>query len=134
VSLLKVTDCVLPEARCSIPCRIRSLVQVRGREGTRRVVARAIGLTALALLLFASPALAAGEEIGTALNRMIAWAQSILIPLSILTFIVGVVFLMIGGGTGYRHRGKTLMLAAILGMMLGFLAGPIVDLAASFVR
>ena len=97
-------------------------------------MARAIGLTALALLLFASPAFAAGEEIGTALNRMIAWAQSILIPLSVLTFIVGVVFLMIGGATGHRQTGKTLMMAAVVGLMLGFLAGPILNLAASFVR
>jgi hypothetical protein len=85
-------------------------------------------------LLFVSPAFAAGEEIGTALNRMIAWAQTILIPLSILTFIVGVVFLMIGGATPYRQSGKALMMAAVIGLMLGFLAGPIIDLAASFVR
>jgi hypothetical protein len=38
------------------------------------------------------PPLAAGEEIGTALNRMIAWTQSILIPMAILTFIIGIAF------------------------------------------
>jgi hypothetical protein len=93
-----------------------------------------IGLAGLALLLRPSPTLAAGEEIGTALNRMIAWSQGILIPLSIVVFIVGVVLLMIGGTTGHHQRGKTLMVAAVIGIMLGFLAGPIVNLAASFVR
>jgi Type IV secretion system pilin len=80
------------------------------------------------------PPLGAGEEIGTALNRMIAWTQSILIPMAILTFIVGIVFLMIGGTAGHQQRGKTLMVAAVIGVILGFLAGPIVNLAATFVR
>jgi hypothetical protein len=79
------------------------------------------------------PPLGAGEEIGTTLNRIIAWTQSILIPMGILTFIIGIAFLMIGGTAGH-HRGKTLMVAAVIGVILGFLAGPIVNLAATFAR
>ena len=41
----------------------------------------AAGLAALALLLFALPALAAGEEVGTAIDRMTAWIRGILIGL-----------------------------------------------------
>ena len=96
--------------------------------------AAAAGLAALTLLLFALPALAAGEEVGTALDRMTAWIRGILIGLGILTFIIGAGLFMIEGTVGGAERGKTLMVAAIIGVILGFLAGPIVNLAASFVR
>jgi hypothetical protein len=97
-------------------------------------VTASIGLALLSRLLTSSPPLAAGEEIGTGFYRMIAWAQGILIPVAVITFIVGVVFLMLGGTAGNQQRGKTLMVAAVIGIMLGFLAGPIINLAASFVR
>jgi hypothetical protein len=102
-----------------------------------RTVARltaSAALAALVLLLFALPALAAGEQIGTAIDRVTAWIRGILIALGILTFIIGAAFFMIEGTTGGQERGKTLMVAAVIGVLLGFLAGPIVDLAASFVR
>jgi hypothetical protein len=86
------------------------------------------------LCLFALPALAAGEQIGTAIDRVTAWIRGILIAVGILTFIIGAALFMIEGTTGGQERGKTLMVAAVVGVLLGFLAGPIVDLAASFVR
>ena len=99
----------------------------------RRLTA-AVLLTLLLLLLCALPALAAGEQIGTAIDRVTAWIRGLLIALGILAFIVGAAFYMIEHTTGGQERGKTLMVAAIIGVLLGFLAGPIVDLAASFVR
>jgi hypothetical protein len=41
---------------------------------------------------------------------------------------------MIGGTAGYQQRGKTLMVAAVIGVILGFLASPVVNLAATFIR
>ena len=92
-------------------------------------VAASVGLAGSALVLFPSWAFAAGEEIWTTLYRMIGWLQSILIPLSVLTFIIGIGFLMFD-----QERGKTLMIAAVLGVILSFLAWPIINLAASFAR
>lgn len=103
-----------------------------GRTVTR--FAAAAGLAALMLLFFALPALAAGEEIGVAIDRITAWIRGILIGLGILVFIIGAAIFMIEGTVGGRERGKALMIAAIIGVLLGFLAGPIVNLAASFVR
>jgi hypothetical protein len=87
-----------------------------------------------ALLLLALPAFAQGGEIGTAIDRVTAWIRGILIAVGILTFIIGAALFMIEGTTGGQERGKTLMVAAVIGVILGFLAGPIVNLAASFVR
>jgi Type IV secretion system pilin len=103
-----------------------------GRTVVRLTVSAA--LAGAILVLFALPALAVGEEIGTALDRITAWIRGILIAVGILTFIVGAAFFMIEGTTGGQERGKTLMVAAVVGVILGFLAGPIVNLAASFVR
>jgi hypothetical protein len=87
------------------------------------------GLAVSAVLLFPSWAFAAGEEIWTAVYRMIGWIQGILLPLSVLTFIVGIGFLLFD-----RQRGKNLMIAAVLGVILSFLAWPILNLAASFAK
>ena len=103
-----------------------------GRTVARLVVS--IALTAVVMLLLALPALAAGEEIGTAIDRVTAWVRGILIALGILVFIIGAAFFMIEGTTGGAERGKGLMVAAVVAVILGFLAGPIVNLAASFVR
>jgi hypothetical protein len=102
-----------------------------------RTIARliaSVALTGVMVLLLALPALAAGEEIGTALDRVTAWIRGILIALGILVFIIGAAFFMIEGTTGGQERGKGLMVAAVVAVILGFLAGPIVNLAASFVR
>jgi type IV secretion system pilin len=102
-----------------------------------RTIARliaSVALTGVMVLLLALPALAAGEEIGTAIDRVTAWIRGILIALGILVFIIGAAFFMIEGTTGGQERGKGLMVAAVVAVILGFLAGPIVNLAASFVR
>ena len=102
-----------------------------------RTVARltaSVALTGAALFLLALPALAQGAEIGTAIDRITAWIRGILIALGILVFIIGAAFFMIGGNTGDNERGKGLMVAAVVAVILGFLAGPIINLAASFVR
>ncbi|MDQ6741616.1 MAG: hypothetical protein M3072_13985 [Candidatus Dormibacteraeota bacterium] len=102
-----------------------------------RTVARltaSVALTGAALLLLALPALAQGAEIGTAIDRFTGWIRGILIALGILVFIVGAALFMIEGTTGGQERGKGLMVAAVVAVILGFLAGPIINLAASFVR
>lgn len=77
-----------------------------------------------------------GAEINTAIDRITSWIRGILIALGILVFIIGAAFFMIGGSTGSRdgERGKGLMVAAVVAVILGFLAGPIINLSASFVR
>jgi hypothetical protein len=82
----------------------------------------------------AVPAFAAGEEINTALNRITSWIQGILLSVGILSFVLGAGFYLAEGTIGGQERGKTLMVGAIIGVILGFLASPIVNLAASFVR
>ena len=61
--------------------------------------------------------------------RIIGWLQGILLPLSVITFIVGVGFLLFD-----RERGRNIMVAAVLGVILSFLAWPIMNLAVSFAR
>jgi len=92
------------------------------------------GLSGSLAMVFATPATAEGEEVGTALNRMIAWIQGTLVPLAILAFIVGIVLFIIGSATGNPERGRTLMIAAVFGLILAYLATPIINLATSFVR
>jgi hypothetical protein len=87
------------------------------------------GLAVSAVVLFPSWAFAAGEEIWTAMYRMIGWLQGILLPLSVITFIVGIGFFLFD-----RERGRNLMVAAVLGVILSFLAWPIMNLAVSFAR
>jgi type IV secretory pathway VirB2 component (pilin) len=91
-------------------------------------------VTAAFTIAVADPALAAGEEIGTTLDRMTGWIQGILLSVGILSFVLGAGFYLIEGTTGGQERGKALMVGAVIGVILGFLAKPIVNLAASFVR
>jgi hypothetical protein len=81
------------------------------------------------VVLFPSWAFAAGEEIWTALFRIIGWLQAILLPLSVLAFIIGIGFLLFD-----PQRGKNLMVAAVIGVILSVLAWPIMNLAVSFAR
>src|ERR1051326_2560187 len=91
------------------------------------VVAAAAALTIVA----ADPTLAAGEQINTALDRITAWIQGILLSVGILSFVLGAGFYLAEGTIGGQERGKALMVGAIIGVILGFLARPIVNLAAS---
>ena len=91
-------------------------------------------VTALVTASMAEPALAAGEEINTTLDRITGWVQGILLSVGVLAFVVGAAFYMAEGTMGGQERGKALMVAAVIGVILGFLARPIVNLAASFVR
>jgi len=94
----------------------------------------ATAATAAFTVLAADPALAAGEEIGTALDRITSWIQGVLLAVGILSFVLGAGFYLAEGTIGGQERGKALMVGAIIGVILGFLARPIVNLAASFVR
>jgi type IV secretory pathway VirB2 component (pilin) len=102
-----------------------------------RTVLRVASVAAVCVLItvaVAAPAFAAGEEINTALNRITSWIQGILLSVGILSFVLGAGFYLAEGTIGGQERGKTLMVGAIIGVILGFLASPIVNLAASFVR
>ena len=80
------------------------------------------------------PALAAGEEINSTLDRITTWIQGILLSVGVLAFVLGAGFYLAEGTVGGQERGKALMVGAVIGVILGFLAKPIVNLAASFVR
>lgn len=102
-----------------------------------RTVLRAATVTAVTAVLTASiaePTLAAGEEINTTLDRITGWIQGILLSVGILTFVLGAGFYLAEGTIGGQEKGKALMVGAVIGVILGFLARPIVNLAASFVR
>jgi hypothetical protein len=103
---------------------------IRNLTRAATVAALATGLT----VALAGPALAAGEEIGTTLDRITGWLQGILLSIGILSFVLGAGFYLAEGTIGGQERGKALMVGAIIGVILGFLARPIVNLAASFVR
>jgi hypothetical protein len=92
------------------------------------------GVTAAFTVAVADPALAAGEEINTTLDRITGWIQGILLSVGILSFVLGAGFYLAEGTIGGQERGKALMVGAVIGVILGFLAKPIVNLAASFVR
>jgi Type IV secretion system pilin len=98
-----------------------------------RVVAVAAAATVFTALV-ADSAFAAGEEISTTLDRITSWIQGILLSVGILSFVLGAGFYLAEGTIGGQERGKALMVGAIIGVILGFLAKPIVNLAASFVR
>lgn len=102
------------------------------RTGFRAAAVAAV--TAVFALTAADPAFAAGEEIAATLDRITGWIQGILLSLGILSFVLGAGFYLAEGTIGGRERGKALMVGAIIGVILGFLAKPIVNLAASFVR
>jgi hypothetical protein len=78
------------------------------------------------------PVWAAGEEITNTIQKLTSWVQGILIAVAILVFVLGVAFYMVEATTGGRERGKQLMVASLAGVVLGLLAGPIVNLAVSF--
>ena len=61
------------------------------------------------------------------------WVRGLLISLGILAFVVGAAFYIFDSTVGGQERGKSFMIAAVGGVMLGLLAGPIVNLAASLV-
>jgi hypothetical protein len=96
-----------------------------------RTVFRAATVATVAVT---DPALAAGEEISTTLDRITGWIQGILLSVGILTFVLGAGFYLAEGTIGGQEKGKALMVGAVIGVILGFLARPIVNLAASFVR
>ena len=98
-----------------------------------RVVAVA-AVTTVFTALVADSAFAAGEEISTTLDRITSWIQGILLSVGILSFVLGAGFYLAEGSIGGQERGKALMVGAVIGVILGFLAKPIVNLAASFVH
>src|SRR2546429_3483991 len=91
-------------------------------------------VSAAVTVAVADPGLAAGEEINTTLDRITGWIQGILLSVGILSFVLGAGFYLAEGTIGGQERGKALMVGAVIGVILGFLARPIVNLAASFVR
>jgi hypothetical protein len=102
-----------------------------------RTVLRVAGVTGAAALVsmaIADPTLAAGEEINSTLDRITGWIQGLLLSVGVLSFVLGAGLYMAEGTIGGQERGKALMVAAVIGVILGFLAKPIVNLAASFVR
>ncbi|HXM53969.1 MAG TPA: hypothetical protein VOB72_01170 [Candidatus Dormibacteraeota bacterium] len=103
---------------------------------TRTVLraAAVAGVTMALTVAVADPAFAVGEEIDATLGRITAWIQGILLSVGILSFVLGAGFYLAEGTIGGHERGKALMVGAIIGVILGFLAKPIVNLAASFVR
>jgi len=90
-------------------------------------------MAAMFTLVVSDQAFAAGEEIGATLDRITGWIQGILLSVGILAFVLGAGFYLAEGTIGGHERGKALMVGAIIGVILGFLAKPIVNLAASFV-
>ena len=104
---------------------------------TTRTVLRATTVAAVTMVFtiaVSDTAFAAGEEINATLDRITGWIQGILLSVGILTFVLGAGFYLAEGTIGGHERGKALMVGAIIGVILGFLAKPIVNLAASFVR
>src|SRR5437588_3462504 len=103
---------------------------------TRTVLraAAAAAVSAALTVAVADPALAAGEEINSTLDRITGWIQGLLLSVGVLSFVLGAGLYMAEGTIGGQERGKALMVAAVIGVILGFLAKPIVNLAASFVR
>jgi len=100
---------------------------------------RQIALTSLVLgvLLGAAsvPVLAAptSPAINTTITNVTDWVRGLLISLGILAFVIGAAFYIFDSTVGGQERGKSFMIAAVGGVMLGLLAGPIVTLAASLV-
>jgi len=100
---------------------------------------RQIGLATLVLgvLLTATslPAFAAvsSPAINATITNVTDWVRGLLISLGILAFVVGAAFYIFDSTVGGQERGKSFMIAAVGGVMLGLLAGPIVSLAASLV-
>jgi hypothetical protein len=81
------------------------------------------------------PVLAAvsSPAINTTITNVTDWVRGLLISLGILAFVIGAAFYIFDSTVGGQERGKSFMIAAVGGVMLGLLAGPIVTLAASLV-
>jgi hypothetical protein len=92
------------------------------------VVGLLLGATSVAgFAVVSSPA------INTTITNVTDWVRGLLISLGILAFVVGAAFFIFDHTVGGQERGKSFMIAAIGGVVLGLLAGPIVNLAASLV-
>jgi len=104
---------------------------------TRRIRQMAFASLVLAMLLGATsmPALAAvtSPAINATITNVTDWVRGLLISLGILAFVIGAAFYIFDSTVGGQERGKSFMIAAVGGVMLGLLAGPIVSLAASLV-
>jgi len=104
---------------------------------TRRIRQMAFASLVLAMLLGATsmPVLAAvtSPAINATITNVTDWVRGLLISLGILAFVIGAALYIFDSTVGGQERGKSFMIAAIGGVMLGLLAGPIVSLAASLV-
>ena len=87
-------------------------------------------LTATSLPAFAA---VSSPAINATITNVTDWVRGLLISLGILAFVVGAAFYIFDSTVGGQERGKSFMIAAVGGVMLGLLAGPIVSLAASLV-
>jgi hypothetical protein len=102
----------------------------------RTVRRAAVASLALGLLIGATstPAFAVtSPAISATITNVTDWVRGILISLGILAFVIGAAFYIFDSTVGGQERGKSFMIAAVGGVMLGLLAGPIVTLAASLV-
>jgi hypothetical protein len=81
------------------------------------------------------PVLAAvtSPAINTTITNVTDWVRGLLIPLGILAFVVGAALHIFDSAVAGQKRGRSFMIAAVAGVALGLLAGPIVNLAASLV-
>jgi len=104
---------------------------------TRRIRQIAFASLVLGILLAATsmPVLAAvsSPAINATITNVTDWVRGLLISLGILAFVIGAAFYIFDSTVGGQERGKSFMIAAVGGVMLGLLAGPIVSLAASLV-
>jgi hypothetical protein len=102
---------------------------------TVRQIALASLVLGLLLAVTSAPVLAAvtSPAINTTITNITDWVRGLLISLGILAFVVGAAFYIFDSTVGGQERGKSFMIAAVGGVMLGLLAGPIVNLAASLV-
>lgn len=102
---------------------------------TTRRVAQALPITAVllgvsAVSVFAAPT---SPAINTTITNVTDFVRGLLISLGILAFVVGAALYIFDSTVGGQERGKSFMIAAVAGVVLGLLAGPIVTLAASLV-
>ena len=102
---------------------------------TVRQIALASFVLGLLLAVTSVPVVAAvtSPAINATITNVTDWVRGLLISLGILAFVVGAAFYIFDSTVGGQERGKSFMIAAVGGVMLGLLAGPIVNLAASLV-
>jgi hypothetical protein len=92
------------------------------------VAAALLGVTAV--VVYAAPT---SPAINTTITNVTDFVRGLLISLGILAFVVGAALYIFDSTVGGQERGKSFMIAAVAGVVLGLLAGPIVTLAASLV-